>query len=251
MQAMVMAMATVMDTAMTTHMKMIPMIDIHNHALPSVDDGSQSFETSFKMIESSYKQGVSTLVLTPHTNSTETRVSREEHVLRYEALKDYCKDIPITLLLGAEIFIGHKIPDLDLSRLTFGSKNTLLVEFSPFNETPIVDIVFNLIKRGFQVVVAHVERYQYLTLEELLELKTMGAFLQVNTTSVLKLGHPTHAKKGRDFIRKKLIDIIATDSHNFDTRPPNLDKSFEELKTLVSEEYAKSLVSDFVFNHIL
>jgi protein-tyrosine phosphatase len=171
--------------------------------------------------------------------------------LRYAALKDYCKELPITLLLGAEIFIGHKIPDLDLSALTFGSKNTLLVEFSPFNETPIVDIVFNLIKRGFQVVIAHVERYQYLTYEELLELKTMGAFLQVNTTSVLKLGHPAHAKKGRDFIRKKLIDIIATDSHNFDTRPPNLDKAFEELKTLVDETYAKSLVSDFVFNNIL
>jgi protein-tyrosine phosphatase len=251
MQAMVMATAMVMAMVMITPMKTTAMIDIHNHALPSVDDGSQSFETSYKMIESSFKQGVSTIILTPHTNSSETRVSREEHIKRYEALKDYCKDLPITLLLGAEIFIGHKIPDLDLNAHTFGSKKSILVEFSPFNETPIVDHVFNLIKRGFQVVIAHVERYQYLKTEELLELRAMGAFLQVNTTSVLKLGHPTHAKKAREFLRNKLIDIVATDSHNFDTRPPNLDLAFIELKTLVGESYATSLVSGCVSTHLL
>ena len=42
------------------------MIDIHSHVLPGIDDGSKSVDMSLAMLKESYKQGVDTVVATPH-----------------------------------------------------------------------------------------------------------------------------------------------------------------------------------------
>ena len=42
------------------------MIDMHTHVLPHIDDGSKSTDMSLDMLKESYRQGVSTLVATPH-----------------------------------------------------------------------------------------------------------------------------------------------------------------------------------------
>jgi protein-tyrosine phosphatase len=248
---MVMAMVMAMAMVMTTLMKIPVMIDCHHHALFDCDDGAKSIEISKDMIEASFKQGVHTLVLTPHFNSKETKVSREEHQIRFEMLKQALKTIPIQLILGVELYIGQRLPNVDFDQLTYGPHQTLLVEFSPFMETQIVDLVFNLIKKGYQVVIAHIERYPYLSYEDLIELKQIGAILQVNTSSILKIGHPEYAKRGRDYVRKGLVDIVATDSHNMESRPPNMLKAFEALKDLVGEEKAISMTGQFQFEHIL
>jgi protein-tyrosine phosphatase len=43
------------------------MIDLHNHLLPGLDDGAKDLEESVKMCWISYKDGVRTIVATPHT----------------------------------------------------------------------------------------------------------------------------------------------------------------------------------------
>ena len=42
------------------------MIDLHSHILPGVDDGSESVEMSCAMLNELQKQGVETVVATPH-----------------------------------------------------------------------------------------------------------------------------------------------------------------------------------------
>lgn len=42
------------------------MIDIHNHILPRVDDGSRSMEESIELIKNLKEKGVTGIVLTPH-----------------------------------------------------------------------------------------------------------------------------------------------------------------------------------------
>ena len=42
------------------------MIDIHNHILPNIDDGSKSTEMSLNMLKYAYKQGVTDVVNTVH-----------------------------------------------------------------------------------------------------------------------------------------------------------------------------------------
>jgi len=45
---------------------MIEMIDLHAHILPRLDDGAESLEESVEMCRISYKDGVRTMVATPH-----------------------------------------------------------------------------------------------------------------------------------------------------------------------------------------
>ena len=42
------------------------MIDIHNHALYSIDDGSSSIEESINIIKKLHELGFNKIVLTPH-----------------------------------------------------------------------------------------------------------------------------------------------------------------------------------------
>ena len=48
--------------------KEIFMIDIHNHLLPSFDDGSPTLDNSLDMAEIAAASGVDTVILTPHCN---------------------------------------------------------------------------------------------------------------------------------------------------------------------------------------
>ena len=121
-----------------------------------------------------------------------------------------------------------------------GDSNVLLVEFSIFQETPINDHVYNLINKGYDVVVAHVERYRYLKIDDLVEIKEIGAYLQINASSILK--RSTNRKKVIQMIKKGLIDFVSTDTHNTSSRSPKLKEAFIELKRLFGKTKALELV---------
>ena len=52
------------------------MIDFHSHILPGIDDGSKNTQMSLAMIEEEKKQGVHTIVATPHFYADEDSVER-------------------------------------------------------------------------------------------------------------------------------------------------------------------------------
>ena len=242
---MVMAMVMAMDT--TIVMKKA-MIDIHNHFMPEVDDGSKSFEMSKELFSIAASQGVTTIFLTPHVNSSETKVSRDVHQTTYEKLKPMAAALGIDLYLGAEIYIPFRLPDLEFADYVLGSSKAILIEFSPYMETPIVDHAYNLKHRGFDVIIAHVERYNYLTMEDIIELKQLGIYLQVNASSVIKSGHPEYAKRARMLIKHNVVDFVASDSHNLTTRPPRLLQAYKELCKLKNETVANQLLSSNQMN---
>ena len=62
------------------------MIDIHNHSLFQVDDGSQSLDESLVLLKQAYDQGVTDVVLTPHFVMDDAyHVKREELVEKMKA----------------------------------------------------------------------------------------------------------------------------------------------------------------------
>ena len=63
----------------------VPMIDIHMHVIPGVDDGFWSMEESLTMLRSAAAQGVTAVVTTPHSFALyeNSQVVRE----RFEALR--------------------------------------------------------------------------------------------------------------------------------------------------------------------
>ncbi len=222
------------------------MIDIHTHILHDVDDGAKDIETALKLIEIEVNQGVNKIVLTPHVQSRVTRANLSEHHEKFEVLKNFVKskNINVDLYLAAEILYQAHI-DTKFDDYTFGKEKYILIEFSTRAKTPIEEICFDIMHLGYQVIVAHVERYQYLSIDDIFKIKQTGALLQVNASSILNLDQHVSKKTIKQLIKFNLIDIIASDTHNIEKRPPNLLEAKTYLK-----KYYKDDELDLLFNRI-
>jgi protein-tyrosine phosphatase len=222
------------------------MIDIHTHILPGVDDGSKDLETSISMIEREIEQGVTDIVLTPHVQSTVTKANTNKRKAQFEILKEEVskRGLKINLHLGAEIMY-HSHIETDYSKYLFGKNKYVLIEFSTKAETPIEEICFDVMAMGYQVIVAHIERYGYLSIADIEKIRSNGALIQVNASAILNKDPLASKKTVKKLIKQKLIDVIATDTHNMDKRPPNLLEAKNHLK-----KYYESDALDLLFNRI-
>ena len=238
-----MVMAMVMVMVMTIPMKMI-MIDIHNHFMFGVDDGSKNIEMTEELLYISKTQGIEKIFLTPHVNSSVTLSNRSEHREKFKILKEVSKRYEIELFLGAEIYISQRLPDIDFKDYVMGESNYLLLEFSQYLETPIFEHCYNLMHRGFKIIIAHVERYRYLSIEDLVEIKNLGVLLQMNGSSIINTSNKKNIKYSRLLLKKGLIDFIASDSHNNTTRPQNLKQALEKTTKLIGVSKATPLFFD-------
>ena len=165
------------------------MFDIHTHILYGVDDGADSIETSTYLLNQARDNEINKILLTPHQNVELKR--SEELIKRFNSFKKEFKYIDIDLYLGAEIYYYPKmIDDLDNNiLLTLNNTKYVLVEFSTRMETDIASIIYDLNIRGYKPIVAHIERYRYLKLEDYDDIKAQGALIQVNTKSFLNKGY--------------------------------------------------------------
>lgn len=219
------------------------MIDFHTHVLFGVDDGPKTINQAFEMLYEMKQQGISHVVLTPHVN-IKNFDKKDIQERNFHLLEEMAKHLEIKLYLGAEIYLPFKFPALPFENFTIGNKHVLLLEFSPLIDTPIFDHVYNLKHQGYQVVIAHIERYRYLTYDDYSDLKSIGALFQVNSSSLFKSPFNRFYKIVRQLLKDRLIDIVASDSHNLTNRVPNLDKAFQIIKKNVSLEYAKKITYD-------
>ncbi len=68
------------------------MIDLHCHILPNLDDGAQSMEESVAMAKAACKEGIHTIVATPH-HQNGVYINPGKSVLRQvKKLNDRLKD---------------------------------------------------------------------------------------------------------------------------------------------------------------
>ena len=213
------------------------MLDIHTHILPNVDDGSKSLEESIELLRSEVNNGVTTVILTPHQNA---RIKTKNELIK--RFLEFKKEIDfIDLYLGSEIYYyDDLIADLVNDRvLTINNSKYVLVEFSTRTETNIADIVYEIVLKGYKPIIAHIERYPYLTLENYLAIKNNGGLIQINASSY---EDKYFKKKTKILLKNKLVDFVASDCHNTKTR--NVD--FSNIKKVVEKKYKDQY--DHIFN---
>ena len=76
------------------------MIDIHNHLIPNIDDGSDSLELSRNLLEEAIEEGITDVLITPHyMPKGEYRVKRNELLKLFNEFKSACADLKINLYL--------------------------------------------------------------------------------------------------------------------------------------------------------
>ncbi|HEX6536899.1 MAG TPA: CpsB/CapC family capsule biosynthesis tyrosine phosphatase [Gemmatimonadaceae bacterium] len=188
------------------------MIDIHSHLLPGVDDGSPSIEVSVPVLERFGREGVDVLVCTPHLRATDAArapVARYAEILARLAAAAPPKP---ALRQGWEIMLDAPGIDLRAPGLQLGGSGAVLVEFPRMNVPPgAAHELLRIRMSGVIPVLAHPERYHGATLDMVLEWRSVGAVIQVD--SAMLFGKAPMCRLARAMLEEGLVDCIASDNH--------------------------------------
>lgn len=226
------------------------MVDIHTHILPFVDDGPKSVEKSIALLEDSIKQGMTTIVLTPHYMKYRGYLStaRDNRSVFEELISVVSvKGLNIHLILGQEIYYtSDTIQNIrDQMVIPFGNTKLMLVEFSTSEEDDIAEAIHNIKSLGFIPIIAHVERYDYLSVSDISMLKRMGALIQVNAGSVIG-EYGTKAKALiHKLLKEDLVDFVASDIHPF------RKNYMKDAYAYVLKKYGQAMSQKLFYNPII
>jgi protein-tyrosine phosphatase len=194
------------------------MIDMHCHILYGVDDGCQSLDASIRMIQKAIEVGVKKLVLTPHYAPMRGYVEPLSIIKdNYRQLKDKVASLqlPITLYLGQEIdYHKELVENLKMKKcLPLNHSKYVLIDFG-LQKVNIDEAVYHLVIAGFKPIIAHPERYLYITDHKKYHLwKKTGALLQINASSYYH-PHTKQVKRNVKYlIQHDLVDCVASDVH--------------------------------------
>ncbi len=215
------------------------MIDLHCHILPSIDDGAKNTGISFEMLKEERKQGVKAITFTPHFNFNRIDVDDFVEVRQksYDSLMAVpgVSDLGIKFKLGCEVYFSTKLNETELDPLCFEGTNYILIEF-PTDQRPygLRHTIVDILNRGYQPILAHVERYPYFTEDpqQLYDLIEKGCVAQINSGAILQ-----GDKAALRYIRWGMAQLICTDAHNMKKRVPNLKEGMRFVKKKYGEEY--------------
>ncbi|MEE1226373.1 MAG: CpsB/CapC family capsule biosynthesis tyrosine phosphatase [Bacteroidales bacterium] len=190
--------------------------DIHSHILYGVDDGVQGLEESLEILKELEDLGFETLWCTPHIMEdipNETNFLQE----RFSQLKQAYKG-SIQLNLAAEYMIdtvfNKRLSDKDL--LPHGElKDHLLVETSYFNPPlNFEETLKEIYSIGYYPLLAHPERYAYMTDKDYIRLKSNGIKFQLNMLSLKGMYGKMAQKKAEWLLSKNYYDQVGSDIHS-------------------------------------
>lgn len=221
-------------------------IDMHCHIVPDVDDGAGNIDEMKKMLKIAYDEGIRCIIATPHCHPRRGKLPPE--VLRKQAAilqkAAHSIDERFRIYLGTEIYWGQDVVSgIKAGQiLTMNRRNYVLVEFSPSDTYHYIRQGLQQLQMGgYEVILAHVERYQCILDEPELaiELNDMGIYLQVNAGSII--GSHKIKKFVKFLMNEDLIFCVGTDAHNTTSRAPRMKKAAEYVKKKYGEEYMRRI----------
>ena len=190
--------------------------DCHCHLLPGVDDGVQKVEETMLILEEWERAGVKEVWLTPHImEDIPNKPSKLKE--KFETLKaDYHGTI--TLHLAAEHMMDgpftRRLDENDL--LPFGEdESRLLVETSYYTPPMNMEAIIDRVKaKGYDPILAHPERYQYMDRHDYRHWKEKGVLLQLNVPSLVGAYGPDVQRKAEWLLKEQMYDICGSDTHS-------------------------------------
>jgi protein-tyrosine phosphatase len=192
---------------------------MHSHLLAALDDGVKSHAESIDLIRQFYTLGYRKLITTPHIMSDYYR-NEPEHIkfTLAELNEQVAKEkIPVVIEAAAEYHLDEELMkklEARESLLTFGN-SYLLFETNFLNEPyQLRDFIFKAITQGYKPILAHPERYEYMTLEKAEELRDRGVLLQINIPSIIGYYSNPIQRMAIRLIEQGWVDLLGSDCHN-------------------------------------
>jgi protein-tyrosine phosphatase len=230
------------------------MIDLHCHLLPGIDDGPRDCEGSLTMARRAVREGIETVVATPHVNSRYPNdaqtIAGALHELR-EALAR--EDIQLEVLPGAEIAVNYlaERDTADLGSLSLGGGEWLLIE-PPFASvaTGLVSTVQGLLWDGHRVVLAHPERCPAIHRDVSIvrDLAGEGVLMSLTAGSLAGRFGSQARRLGLALLEEGLAHNVTSDAHDAGNRPPAVASElaragFADLTPWLTEEVPAAVLA--------
>lgn len=194
--------------------------DLHSHLIPGIDDGVQTLDESIDLISSMRELGFTKLITTPHIMSHRYPNTKEIILSGCEEVKAELKKrgIDVTLEAAAEYYYDEKFLEYiaDENLLTIADKFVLFELSYTSKPFGLEQTIFNLFSKGYKPILAHPERYSYMTndLEKYKKLKNSGVYFQINLNSLLGFYGKKPKKAATYLLENGMIDFIGSDLHS-------------------------------------
>jgi len=221
-------------------------VDMHSHLIPGIDDGSTTIEESVELIRAMKDLGYKKHIITPHIMADKYKNTPEIIREGLDKLRNAVKELRIDMELeaAAEYLIDDQLMEkIDSGNILTLGDNFILTELSYFTEPPNINaIFFELQTNGYNVILAHPERYLYWhdKKDKYRDLYDRGIYLQLNINSLTGWYSKESKKIAEYLIDNKLIKFLGSDTHNLVypnelrkcTAMPYLHKAFETNKIM-------------------
>jgi protein-tyrosine phosphatase len=230
------------------------MIDLHCHLLPGIDDGPETMEEAVALARHAVRSGIVRAVVTPHVHVGRYRnelASIEADLQRFRAELER-RNIPLQLGLGAEVRLGEEIIAMVTEgRIPFLGEcdgyRIMLLEL-PHSHVPVGSETFAgwLLKQKIRPMIAHPERNKDVhgDIDKITPFVSMGCWLQLTAGSVAgSFGEPSR-KRAVQLLERGWVSVLASDAHNLEYRPPELEPGRVAAAAIVGEAESWKLVRD-------
>lgn len=199
----------------------LPVIDIHSHLLPGLDDGVQSFEEAEAIILRFQALGYKKLITTPHVMSDFFKNTNETILAKHQELTQWLsnKRIQIEIQPSGEYYLDEELINKienGSPLLTFGNKY-LLFETNFMNEPlNLKEFIFLATTKGYKLILAHPERYLFIqnNFSKAEDLLNRGLLFQLNISSISGYYSKAAQTTAQKLIDKGWIHFLGSDCHN-------------------------------------
>lgn len=227
-------------------------IDIHNHILPGLDDGSADEKMSLQMLRMAAEDGITHMIATPHFHYRRGHATPEQIRNAMAFMQDLIdgEGIPIHLYTGNELYYTHDLIEKVKAKevLTLADSDYVLLEFSPETEQrKIQNGVYQFLSEGYYPIIAHMERYEAFNkhpdfVETILR---MGAYYQVNAGSITGDAGWALKRFTRNMLKRGMIQFVATDAHDLQKRQPN----FSAAAAWIEKKLGESELREYLYEN--
>lgn len=221
-------------------------IDIHNHILFGVDDGPADLETSVQLLRAEVEDGAEAIILTPHYRHGMFDYDLELVEQNFMTLRKYAEELRVRLFLGCEYHVNSDMVDyLHDGRVhTLADTDYVLAEFEHEAQfSYLMKHINDLFACGYCPVIAHAERISCLlhNPDRCADLLNRGAMIQINAAGVLGDEGRDAQKFCKRLLKDGTVNLIASDTHDADTRRNRMAECFEYVEDKFGRDYAYEL----------
>jgi protein-tyrosine phosphatase len=227
------------------------MIDLHGHIVWGVDDGPVDRDESLRLARALVAAGVTTLACTSHVRPDKGWINDSRVVAENLArARDVATEAGLEVVQGAEHYVDDAVfgPDDFHERLVpYGSSRWVLVE-TPYLGPPadLIGLLGRVRRRGFKVLLAHVERFPYLCDDDDLvdRLVDAGHLVQVNLGSLAGAYNARQQKAAEKLLKRGVVAVLAGDCHREKDVADNIVAGRAAARKLISADVLERLTVD-------